>query len=69
MTEKPDPIECSICGEMIEPFWDSGRWCFGAGAISLPNEDGTFTPVPGQFHHSCFEHADLWKRIRALEKK
>ena len=69
MTKKPKPIECSICGEMIEPFFDSGQWCAGAaGPLMVSNEMGEYKPVGGQFHMKCLEHEALWARIRKLEK-
>jgi len=65
---KPKAVKCSICGEMIEPFLDCGEWRSGAaGPVMLHDNNGKLKPVGGRFHMECFEHAALWKRIRALE--
>jgi len=60
---KPEPIPCSICGEMIEPFYDSGHWCFGSASIV----DEKTGKAGGPFHFECMKDARLWKRIRAIE--
>ena len=67
MAKKPKPVECSICGEMIEPFYDSGQWVTQAASLMLPVGDGKLESSPDRFHMECMEHAALWKRIRALE--
>ena len=70
MTTKPDPIECTLCGEMIEPFLDGMDWRTGAaGPLMVSDMNGKWKPVGGKLHEECFEHAAIWKRIRALEGK
>ncbi len=66
--KKPAPIKCSICGEMIEPVLDGMDWLSGAaGPIMVSGIDGNYKSVGGKFHPKCFEHAAIWKRIRAIE--
>jgi len=68
---KPEPIECSICGEMIEPVWDCGTWLSNAaGPILIKDpESGEYEAVGGKVHATCMEHAALWRRIKAIEEK
>jgi hypothetical protein len=66
MDDKPDSVECSICGEMIEPFLDGHTWCYAAAQMM---DWETMEPLPGRFHYRCAEHGDLWKRLRALEER
>jgi hypothetical protein len=67
---KPNPIECSICGEPIEPFIDCGEWHSEATRVFILDDSSReYVPTGGPFHVGCMEHAALWHRIVALEKE
>jgi len=66
--KKPDPVECSICGEMIEPFWDGEEGMWRRPTISIVSPE-TMKEIGGPFHAKCMDHAKLYKRIQALENK
>ena len=63
MDEKPASVECAACGEMIVPFTDGTSWAYGA--MSQTDGEGMTTYI----HHGCFEHPEIWNRIRTLEKQ
>jgi len=64
--KKPDPVPCSICGEMIEPYIDSGKWVWSSHLVSVMwLSEETYSV----FHRDCAKHAKMIKRIIKLEKR
>lgn len=55
---KPKVYECSVCGELIIPFMDSGQWCYDMVAY-----EGCRT------HRGCMDQGRIWRRLRALESR
>ena len=66
--DKPEAKMCSLCGEPIEPYWDGFTWV-EPGSHKYLSEDGEWVAASEVSHRECGEHAALWNRIRALEKR
>ena len=73
MSKKPKAVECTVCGEMIEPYWDGyeGMWRMNCITIVATEINGAWEPLssPKPMHGECSGHERIWNRIRAIEGK
>ena len=53
---RPKAVRCSVCGELIIPYMESGKPCYDCFIV---NDE--------HIHRTCFDHGSIWRRIRSLE--